>query len=150
MPEQGPAKQTVYTALGFDYGTRKIGAAYGQSLTGTAQPLELLPAKEGIPNWQQIERLIEEWQPTLLVVGLPLNMDGSESALSTRARKFANRLHGRFGLNIELVDERLTTRAAREELQDSSGNVDSHCAAIILRDWFNQLADGKCKPDRPS
>ena len=138
MPEQSRKKNAIITALGFDYGTQKIGVAYGQSLTSTAQALPILSAKDGIPNWQDIEVLIGKWQPDLLVVGLPLNMDGTESALSTRARKFSNRLHGRFGLRVELVDERLSTRQARQELEDFSGQVDSHAAVIILRDWFNQ------------
>jgi putative Holliday junction resolvase len=140
MPDKASTKPKIYTALGFDYGTKKIGVAYGQSLSGTAQALELLPAKDGIPQWQRIKQLIDEWQPSMLVVGLPLNMDGTESTLCIRVRKFANRLHGRFGLRVELVDERLSTRQAREELQHSGGEVDSQAAAIILRDYFSQLA----------
>ena len=130
-----------FTVIAFDYGTKTIGAAVGQSLTKTANPLNAIKANDGVPaSWQDIEKLLNEWQPKLCLVGLPLNMDGTESTLCIRVRKFANRLHGRFGLRVELVDERLSTRQAREELQHSGGEVDSQAAAIILRDYFSQLA----------
>ena len=83
--------------MGFDYGTKSIGVAIGQELTGTAQPLRSLKANDGIPNWDEIEKLLKEWQPDLLIVGLPLNMDGTDQEITLRARKFGNRLHGRFG-----------------------------------------------------
>ncbi|WP_237068455.1 Holliday junction resolvase RuvX [Microbulbifer guangxiensis] len=131
------------TALAFDFGTRSIGTAYGQTLTASARELPPLPAKEGQPDWNQVQRLIDEWQPKLLLVGLPLNMDGSESELSQRARKFGNRLHGRTGLPVEFADERLSTRAAKEEAFERGhrGNyardpVDSIAARIILEDWL--------------
>lgn len=100
------------TLLAFDYGTRNIGVASGQTLTCSATEQSPLKARDGVPDWQQVEKLLQEWQPDLVLVGLPLNMDGSESELSARARKFANRLHGRFGVKVELVDERLTSFAA--------------------------------------
>ena len=80
--------------MGFDYGTKSIGVAIGQELTGTAQPLRAIKANDGIPNWDDIDKLLKEWQPDLLVVGLPLNMDGTEQEITVRARKFGNRLHG--------------------------------------------------------
>ncbi|NNC55263.1 MAG: Holliday junction resolvase RuvX, partial [Pseudomonadales bacterium] len=83
--------------LGFDYGARQIGVAVGQSATGSARPLCILPAREGQPDWTQLAALLQEWQPQALVVGLPLHMDGSEGESAARARKFAARLHGRFG-----------------------------------------------------
>lgn len=132
------------TLLAFDYGLKNIGTAYGQSITGTATELPPLPARDGIPNWDQIGQLLNEWQPQLLLVGLPLNMDDSESELSQRARKFANRLHGRFGLRVELFDERLTTRLAKEEARERGhkGNyatmpVDSIAARLLLESWFS-------------
>lgn len=131
--------------LGFDFGTHSIGVAVGQSITGTASPLTALKAKDGQPNWDTLAQLIREWQPTLFVVGLPLNMDGSEQPLTDLARKFANRLHGRFGLPTILQDERLTTVAAKEELfsrggykQLQKGKVDSAAAQLILEDYFSQ------------
>ena len=85
--------------MGFDFGTRSIGIATGQEITGTASPLTSLKANDGIPDWSQLEKLLKEWQPDLLVVGLPLNMDGTEQEMTVRARKFGQRLHGRFGLD---------------------------------------------------
>jgi putative Holliday junction resolvase len=86
------------TALGFDFGTRRIGVAFGQSVSGTARPLEILPAVDGIPDWNQVAKLIRTWQPDALVIGMPYQLDGGEGELARRARKFANRLHGRFHL----------------------------------------------------
>lgn len=132
------------TALAFDFGTLNIGVAYGQTLTQTATELSGLKARDGIPNWDEIEKLLHEWQPTKLLVGLPLNMDGSDSELSQRARKFGNRLHGRFGLPVEMVDERLTTREAKAEAQERGhkGNygknpIDAIAARLILESWLN-------------
>jgi putative Holliday junction resolvase len=131
------------TMLSFDFGTKSIGVAIGQQLTGTARPLTALKANDGVPDWNKIEALLKEWQPDRVVVGLPLNMDGSEQPLTVRARKFANRLHGRFGVQIELHDERLSTVEARAELFErggfralSKGSVDSLSAVIILESWF--------------
>lgn len=132
------------TLLGFDFGTKSIGVAVGQQLTGTARALTALKAQDGTPDWSQIERLLKEWQPDYVVVGLPLNMDGSEQELTARARKFANRLHGRFGVRVELQDERLSTVEARAGLFErggyralQKGAVDSQSAVIILEDWFD-------------
>lgn len=132
------------SVLGFDYGKQHIGLAIGQRLTGTAQPLGSLKAREGIPDWQQVERLLAEWQPDLLVVGLPLNMDGSEQPLTQAARKFGNRLHGRFGLPVVWFDERLTTAEARELLFERRGfkalakqAVDGLSAALIIESFFS-------------
>jgi putative Holliday junction resolvase len=139
MPER---LRAALTLLAFDYGCAYIGVAVGQSVTGTATPLPALKARDGIPDWTQIEQLIREWQPQRLLVGLPLNMDGSESEMSVRARKFANRLHGRFGLQVETWDERLSSFEARGELlaQGKSAfrdaGVDSLSARLILESWF--------------
>lgn len=130
--------------LGFDFGTRQIGVAVGQTLTREARPLCNLKARDGIPQWEQIEALIREWQPRALVVGLPLNMDGTASAMSARAQKFANRLHGRFGLPVHTHDERLTTFAAKGERRQQ-GNfarnfredpVDALAASLLLQGWL--------------
>lgn len=131
------------TILAFDFGLNSIGCAVGQSITGTAQPLAAFKAQDGIPNWEAVGTLLKEWQPDLLVVGLPLNMDGSEQALTQRAKKFANRLHGRFQLQVTLHDERLTTVEARAEIFSRGGfkalkkdKVDSISACLILESWF--------------
>nr|WP_113868215.1 Holliday junction resolvase RuvX [Brenneria salicis]NMN90442.1 putative Holliday junction resolvase [Brenneria salicis ATCC 15712 = DSM 30166]RBP60163.1 putative Holliday junction resolvase [Brenneria salicis ATCC 15712 = DSM 30166]RLM29973.1 Holliday junction DNA helicase RuvA [Brenneria salicis ATCC 15712 = DSM 30166] len=131
------------TILAFDFGTKSIGVAIGQDITRTARPLTAFKAQEGIPDWQQVEKLLAEWRPDLVVVGLPLNMDGTEQPLTARARKFANRLHGRFGVQIALHDERLSTVEARAELFErggfralDKGSVDAASAVIILESWF--------------
>ncbi|EFM90585.1 Holliday junction resolvase-like protein [Actinobacillus pleuropneumoniae] len=131
------------TILAFDFGTYSIGCSVGQDITGTAQGLPSFKAQDGIPNWDQIEKVIKEWQPERLVVGLPLNMDGSEQPLTQRAKKFANRLNGRFNLPVELQDERLTTVSAKAEIFERGGykalkkdKVDSISACLILESWF--------------
>ena len=131
------------TALAFDFGTKSIGCAVGQSITGTAQSLPAFKVQDGIPNWGAIEKCLKEWKPDVVVVGLPLNMDGTEQDLTLRARKFANRLQGRFGVNVQLQDERLTTTEARSEIFDrggfralKKGKVDGISACLILESWF--------------
>ncbi|HEY9042450.1 MAG TPA: Holliday junction resolvase RuvX [Rheinheimera sp.] len=133
------------TVLTFDYGTKSIGVAVGQELTGTASLLSALKAQDGTPDWNLLEKLITDWQPQLLLVGLPLNMDGTEQPFTARTRKFANRLHGRFGLPVELHDERLTTTEARSQLFAEGGykkltkdKVDSLSAKIIFESWYEQ------------
>nr|WP_108653005.1 Holliday junction resolvase RuvX [Dongshaea marina] len=136
------------TCMGFDFGTRSIGVAIGQRLTGTARPLTSLKARDGIPNWDQIKALIDEWQPDLLIVGLPLNMDGTEQEVTKLARKFANRLHGRFGKRVELCDERLSTADAKERLFAAGGyraldkgKIDAASAQLILESWMERQYD---------
>ncbi len=104
------------TLLAFDFGTRSIGVAIGQRITGTARPLAAIKAQDGTPDWNIIARLLKEWQPETVIVGLPLNMDGTEQPLTARARNFANKIHGRFGVPITLHDERLSTVEARAGL----------------------------------
>ncbi len=131
------------TTLAFDYGTKSIGVAIGQSVTGTAAPLSALKARDGVPNWDNIATLIEQWQPNKMLVGLPLNMDGSEQEITQRAKKFANRLHGRFGLNVVTHDERLSTVDAKARLFELGGfkklskdKVDSVSACLIYESWL--------------
>ncbi|MEI6897822.1 MAG: Holliday junction resolvase RuvX [Psychromonas sp.] len=137
------ANKTPQTLLGFDYGTKSIGVATGQMITATAQPIDAIKATDGIPNWDIVEKLIKEWQPDLVVVGLPLNMDGTEQAITQRAKKFANRLNGRFGVKVTLQDERLTTASAKEFIFErggfkalNKGKIDSVSAALILESWM--------------
>ena len=136
------------TVLAFDFGLRQIGVAVGNCLLHSSQALAVLTARDGVPDWQGIEKLIGEWQPALLVVGEPLNMDGSTSELAVRARKFAQRLHGRFGLPVELADERLTSFEAKEMSRERGHRgdykkdpVDSLAAELILRSWMSALED---------
>ena len=133
------------TLLAFDFGTRSIGVAIGQRITGTARPLTAIKAQDGTPDWNIIARLLKEWQPETVVVGLPLNMDGSEQPLTARARNFANKIHGRVGVAITLHDERLSTVEARAGLFEqggfralNKGSVDSASAVVILESFFEQ------------
>lgn len=141
-----PKHDEPISALGFDYGTQRIGVAFGQSLTGTAQAVGILKARDGIPDWKEIESLIDEWKPSLFVVGMPYNMDGSESDLMVRATKFANRLNGRFNKPSYGMDERLTSAEAAEQLIDENRGtkkraaIDDIAAQIILENWFSELA----------
>ena len=131
--------------LGFDYGTKQIGVAVGQAITGQARELCVLKAQNGVPDWDKVEALIKEWQPDAIVVGLPLNMDGTPSEMSERAEKFARRLHGRYQLPVHTHDERLTTFEAKGQrlAQGQRGGyrdnpVDALAAALLLEGWLEQ------------
>lgn len=133
------------SAMGFDFGLRRIGLAYGQTITATANPLNPVVARDGIPDWETIDKALKEWQPDVLVVGLPLNMDGSISDMARRARKFANRLQERSKLPCYLYDERLTSYEAKEiHIARGGGHnfgaesVDGLAAQLMLEAWFNQ------------
>ncbi len=119
--------------LAFDFGLRHIGVACGQTVTGTASPLTTLPARDGTPDWPAVLEVIRGWQPVTLVVGLPLNMDDTESEMSARARRFAASLERRSGIPTVLVDERLTSRAARAQ------NGDHAVAAVLIaQTWLGE------------
>ena len=131
------------TALGFDYGLKHLGVAVGQTITDTASALETVKIRNGKPDWARIGELIRAWQPDLLVVGEPLNMDGSEQAMTKASRRFARQLHGRYGMRVELVDERLSTVEARERLaeQGRSGEPDHPVAAqVLLETWLHDAS----------
>ncbi len=139
---QYPLKRDeTVSALCFDFGTKRIGVAYGQSITGTAEPLKTLAARDGIPDWQEIEKLVRQWQPSVFVVGLPFNMDDSESELLLRARKFGQRLEGRLHKPCYGMDERLSSFEARGQLlrREADAAVDSLAAKLILESWFADL-----------
>lgn len=140
------ANSTTY--LGFDFGTRRMGVAVGRSLLGTATPLSPIPARDGIPDWSIIEALVAEWKPDGFVVGLPLNMDGSESEMSRRATKLGKRLQGRFNKPYFMMDERLSSHEAKGVVIAQGGDrdfgrnsVDGLAAALILESWFAQTGD---------
>lgn len=137
MPECSPI------VLGLDFGTRRIGVAIGNILTGTATPLLALPAQNDAPDWKRLQALCAEWQPSRLLVGLPLNMDGTESELSMQARRFGNRLNGRTGLPVEMVDERLSSFEARGQLRHAGNRrgkpaLDALAAALIVESWLDR------------
>ena len=124
-----------YALLGFDFGLRRIGVAVGQTITQTATPLKTLKAHDGIPNWAEIASLISQWEARVLVVGRPLNMDGSTQEIARLANKFKNRLSGRFNLPVYAVDERLTTIEAKKLAKT---NIDSIAAKLILESWLRE------------
>jgi len=129
--------------LGFDFGMKRIGVAVGQTITQTARPLTTLKANQGIPQWEELNKLIKTWQPDALVVGIPLNMDGTEQPLTYAAQQFSVVLKQRYELPVYGIDERLSTRAARERLFKQGGykalqdgQVDSVAAQLILQNWL--------------
>ncbi len=134
---------TPLVALGFDFGMKRIGAAVGQTVTRSATPLNVLPATDGIPDWQTIDELVKQWQPTVLVVGLPLNMDGSAQTITHAAKRFGERLVNRYQLPVHYIDERLTSVDARAKLYADGGyralknnSIDSVAAQLILETWM--------------
>lgn len=129
--------------LGFDFGLRHIGVASGQTFTKTAQALTSLKANNGQPDWEQVAALISSWKPDAIVVGLPLNMNDTEQPLTKAARQFADEINKRFSLTVHLMDERLSTVAARDILFARGGHkalqkkaIDSTAAQLILESWM--------------
>lgn len=133
----------IKTVLGFDFGTKYIGVAVGYTSPLMAQPLTSLIAQKGEPPWKEIDALIKTWSPDALIVGMPLNMDGSEQPMTQSARLFSENLKQRFHLPIFTVDERLTTIEARARLFSSGGYkalqkkaIDSVSAQLIVEMWL--------------
>jgi putative Holliday junction resolvase len=129
--------------LSFDFGMKRIGVAVGQRITKTANPLTTLAAKSGEPDWGQVDALVKKWRPNAFIVGIPLNMDGTDQPITHAARHFAQSLITHYELPVHEMDERLTTKAAREELFEAggykalqSGEVDQFAAKILLENWF--------------
>ncbi len=124
--------------LGFDFGLKRIGVAVGNGITATASALAPLRARDGNPDWDAVRKLLDDWKPQRLVVGLPLNMDGTASEMSARAERFARRLEGRFHLPCEMMDERLSSFEARGLIADSGSDssTDSVAACLVLESWF--------------
>lgn len=129
--------------MAFDFGTKRMGVAIGQTLTRSATPLETLTMKNGNPPWDNIQKLIQRWKPEALIVGIPLNMDGTDQPITLTARAFAETLAEKTQLPVHQTDERLTTKSAREQLfleggykALQTGQVDAYAAKLILENWF--------------
>lgn len=129
--------------LGFDFGYKKIGVAVGEQFTYKARPLKNIKAEQGVPNWQEIQKLINTWRPQALIVGLPKKIDDKEQYTTRAAKIFAEQLATNFLLPVHLVDERLTTKEARSHLFAVGGyrkiaksDIDSYAACIILEQWL--------------
>jgi putative Holliday junction resolvase len=147
MMSDTPDSSLEGIVLGFDFGTKKIGVAVGQTVTKTANPLGLLRADQGVPRWESIQKLISEWQPVALVVGIPLKMDGSPQRVTQQAQQFADALKQRFHLPVFGIDERLTTVEARDRVFQEQGYkglqktaMDAVAAKIILEAWLRSLS----------
>jgi putative Holliday junction resolvase len=126
----------VDIVLGFDFGIKRIGIAMGNTLTGQAQPLRVVSAIDNATRFQIIGELIAQWQPARLIVGEPRHPDGAEHDMTLRSRRFANQLHGRFNLPVELVDERYSSAVIASKRGDV---IDDKAAAIILQQYFDAL-----------
>lgn len=132
--------------LGFDFGRKRIGIAVGQTLTQSARPLLTLEVRRNKPDWEAIGRLIEQWRPAALVVGRPLNMDGSEHEMTQAATRFGNQLAGRYNLPVYRVDERLSSIEAEGLLAEQGqrcadkGEIDRVAAQLILQSWLSDQA----------
>jgi putative Holliday junction resolvase len=149
MPEAtelGRPQSSPKLVIAFDFGQRRIGIACGDTLTQAAQPLATLDSASG-PAWTAIGGLLREWRPTLAVVGLPYNVDGSENAMTGLAQKFAAELAKRFKIRTSLIDERYSSQDAAERLRSarraglknrrmSKADVDAAAACVILERWF--------------
>jgi len=131
----------LQTLLGFDYGRLRIGIAVGQDITGTATALCTLECRNGKPDWDKISSLVDEWSPDALVVGLPLHADRSDSPIARAARSFARELEARYQIQVYVMDERLSSHAAKEEQRQAPGKsrngIDAIAARIILQNWLD-------------
>jgi len=143
------------TLLGFDFGTKRIGIAIAQEVTGTASPLTTVKSIKQKPDWESISKIIAEWQPDLLVVGLPLHMDGTEQPMTQAAKRFSNQLNGRYQIPVALMDERLSSNEAESILNEQPGSrgslfqdkaqIDMISAQLILQSWMSLQEDEKNK-----
>jgi len=135
------------TVLAFDFGERRIGVAVGEHLIHSANPLVTIDNESNEVRFAAITQLVNEWQPKLLVVGLPLSLDGSETEVTQLCKKFARRLNGRFNLPVALIDERYTSAEASQLLNESGikgraqkAMLDQVAAQTILRSYFDSLS----------
>jgi len=135
--------------MALDFGLRQIGVAVGNLALGTSQPLPIVKARDGRPEWRALEAVISAWDPDLVVVGDPINMDGSRSPMSARAKKFAQQVRGRLGVKVVLVDERLTSFEAKAISREEGHRgdyrkrpVDSRAAQLILKTWLAENNKG--------
>lgn len=135
------------TVLAFDFGLRRIGVALGETLLAQARPLTVIGAENNDARFKAIGELIRDWQPVLLVVGLPCAVDGSEHEMTARCRRFAHQLEGRYRLPVQLVDERFSSSEADARLAEEGldwrarkEQIDAVAAQIILQDYFDASA----------
>ena len=135
-------KSNIETVLAFDFGLKQIGIAFGQTITNQSTGIKIIKAKNGVPNWDEIKTIVEEWDPKTLIVGLPVNMDNSESEMSSLARTFAKDLKDRIHNSVKLMDERRSSREAKNKVKEFSKTFDTTkadhiAAAFILQSYLN-------------
>ena len=135
-------KSDVETVLAFDFGLKQIGIAFGQTITNQSTGIKIIKAKNGVPNWDEIKIIVEEWNPDILVVGFPIHMNDKESEMSALARNFAKNLKSRSHINVKMVDERLSSREAKNKAREASKSLDTTktdhiAAALILQSFLN-------------
>jgi putative Holliday junction resolvase len=144
MPEAlASAPDAGCTVLGFDFGTRRIGVAIGNGVTGGARPLRVLDGGGG-RHWEAIAELLREWQPGRLVVGVPRHPDGNAHDMTTRCERFARQLEGRFHLPVERVDERYSSAVL--EGAGRGAARDDESAALLVQQWFDEHAVSRSSP----
>ncbi|QCI17922.1 Holliday junction resolvase RuvX [Buchnera aphidicola (Acyrthosiphon lactucae)] len=131
--------------IAFDFGIKKIGVAVGENITKKGRPLNVLNAHNGHPNWDTVKNLIQYWQPKFIIVGLPLNINGTKQKITNESEKFANLLKYKFNIVVKMHDERLTTVEAKSIIFKKNGfkglkkeKIHSYAAKIILESWLNQ------------
>ena len=123
--------------IAFDFGIKKIGVAVGQTSTYTSSPLLIIKNKDGKVNWEEINKLINEWNPELIIVGKPLNMDGTDSEIMKKVDRFLKKLKSLHHARYEYIDERLTTFEAKQILaENKNNNIDANAAKILIENWF--------------
>ena len=136
--------------VSFDFGVKKIGVAVGQTKTRTSSPLEIIFNKNNKINWNSIQSIVEEWRPELILVGKPLNMDGTDSDIMKLVEKFHKKLYKLTGIECKYIDERLTSFEARQNFKElmtenktsiKSEAIDAHAAKILIDNWLNQNVD---------
>lgn len=140
---------STLTVFGLDFGTRKLGVAVGQTLTRTAMGIAVIPVKALEPDWAQLDALVQRWKPGAFVVGMPYNMDGTESAMTEKAQRFARTVSARYDRHCHSIDERLSTREARAITRENAerigkkyndrAKVDAMAAQLLLESWFDTL-----------
>lgn len=139
MPDPGASSLAALAdsaiVLGFDFGAKRLGVAVGNALTGAARPLSTLDSSTNEARWKGVSRVITDWEPALLVVGIPRHPDGAEHEMTLRCERFARQLEGRYGLPVERVDERYSSAVVA-----AAEDIDAAAAAIILQQWFDQRA----------
>lgn len=128
---------SIKTLLCFDYGKKRIGTAVGQTITTTATALEIINTINNKPDWDSITRLINEWSPDQLIVGMPFQLDGSRQEMTDVAERFSRQLEGRYNIPVEMIEEQLSSYEARRELK-STYNLDAVAARLILETWLSE------------